>query len=109
MAVQLPPHKLTESNNTRRIDIFSWSIETTAAPIINAVESDALQASLGFPLPEMTFGNNTLLIRHNPTGWEYQFDAAHALKQVRGGVLQPGDGAVKVGYADAWLKSRSVN
>ncbi|KIJ37389.1 hypothetical protein M422DRAFT_178102 [Sphaerobolus stellatus SS14] len=106
MSVQVPPHKLTETNNTRRIDIFSWSIETIVAPIINASESDELQASLGFPLPEMTFGNNSLVIRHNPTGWEYQLDATHALKQVRGGELQPGDGGVRVGYADAWLKSR---
>ena len=108
MSVQVPPHKLTETNNTRRIDIFSWSIETIVAPIINASECDALQASLGFPLPEMTFGNNSLKIRHNPSGWEYQFDTEQALKQVRGGELQPGDGGVKVGYADAWLKSRSV-
>jgi len=106
MSSELPPHKLTETNNTRRIDIFSWTIETTAAPISNASQLDALQAILGFPLPEMTFGNNCLVIRHNPSGWEYQFDAEHALRQVKGGELQPGDGGVKVGYADAWLKSR---
>ncbi|KAF8592780.1 type 2A phosphatase activator TIP41 [Ramaria rubella] len=101
-----PPHQVSEYNNIRKIDIYSWTLETTAAPIINASESDALQAELGFPLPEMTFGNNALVLKHNPSGWEYRFDAEHALKVVRGGELQPGDGGVKVGYADAWLKSR---
>lgn len=103
-----PPHQVSESNGTRAIDILSWTLETTTAPISNASESDALQASLGFPLPEMTFGNNALVLRHNPSGWEYRFDAEHALKSVKSGELQAGDGGVKVGYADAWLKSRSV-
>lgn len=104
----LPHHQVSESNNTRRIDIHAWTLETTTASIINASEGDALQATLGFPLPEMTFGNNELVLRHNPSGWEYRFDAEHALKGVRSGELQDGDGGVKVGYADAWLKSRCV-
>jgi hypothetical protein len=104
----LPPHKLSETNNTRRIDIFSWSLEAITAPIINASESDTLQAKLGIPLPEMTFGNNSFELTHNPSGWKYRFDAENALKYVKRGELQPGDGGVKVGYADAWLKSRSV-
>jgi type 2A phosphatase activator TIP41 len=105
-----PPHQVSEysTNGTRKIEILSWTLETTTAPIINAAESDALQASLGFPLPEMTFGNNALVLRHNPSGWEYRFDAENALKCVKSGELQAGDGGVKVGYADAWLKSRSV-
>ena len=98
----------SSTNGTRKIDIQSWTLETNTAPIINASESDALQASLGFPLPEMTFGNNALVLRHNPSGWEYRFDTEHALKCVKSGELQAGDGGVKVGYADAWLKSRSV-
>lgn len=103
-----PPHQISESNGTRTIDIQSWTLESITAPISNASESDALQASLGFPLPEMTFGNNALVLRHNPSGWEYRFDAENALKCVKSGELQAGDGGVKVGYADAWLKSRSV-
>ncbi|KAF8514874.1 type 2A phosphatase activator TIP41 [Hysterangium stoloniferum] len=102
----VPPHKLSETNNTRRIDIFSWSIETVAAPIINASESDTLQATLGIPLPEMTFGNNSLELTHNPSGFKYRFDAENALKHVKRGELEAGDGGIKVGYADAWLKSR---
>lgn len=104
----LPPHKISETNNTRRIDIFSWSLETIVAPIITASEVDAMQANLGLPLPEMTFGNNSLVIRHIPSGWAYRFDAESALKWVKTGELQSGDGSVKVGYSDAWFKSRSV-
>ncbi|GJJ07201.1 hypothetical protein Clacol_001401 [Clathrus columnatus] len=104
--MNLPPHTTSETNNTRKIDIFSWSLETNVAPIISASEVDAMQANLGFPLPEMTFGNNSLVIKHNPSGWEYRFDTETALKWVKNGELQSGDGSVKVGYSDAWFKSR---
>lgn len=104
----LPPHTISETNNTRSIEVFSWTLKTFVAPIISASEVDAMQASLGLPLPEMTFGNNSLVIRHNPSGWEYCFDTESALRLVRNGELQPGDGSVKVGYSDAWFKSRSV-
>ena len=60
----------------------------------------------GLPLPEMPFGNNSLIIRHEGLGWEYKFDALEALRLVRLGNLEPGDGGVKVGYAKEWLKSR---
>jgi type 2A phosphatase activator TIP41 len=102
----VPPHKLFESPNSRTIEINGWSITATTNAISNAHESDTLQAQLGFALPEMTFGNNTLELLHQPSGWRCAFNARDALACVRGGEMQEGDGAVKVGYADAWLKSR---
>lgn len=105
-AAGLPKHTLHEENGFRSIDINGWNISVTNNSIVTASEADALQKSLGFPLPEMTFGRNKLRLLHTPTGWEYTFDASNALKGVRNGELGPGDGAVKVGYADAWLKSR---
>lgn len=38
--------------------------------------------------------------------WIYEFDTLHALLGVKKGYLEPGDGGVKVGYAEEWLKSR---
>lgn len=38
--------------------------------------------------------------------WIYEFDTLHALLGVKKGQLEPGDGGVKVGYAEEWLKSR---
>lgn len=60
----------------------------------------------GLPLPEMPFGNNSLVIRHETLGWEYKFDTLEALRLVRLGDLRLGDGGVQVGYAKEWLKSR---
>ncbi|KAG5639672.1 hypothetical protein H0H81_005855 [Sphagnurus paluster] len=105
-AVAIPHHKLSESPNSRSIDIFDWFITTSTNPISNAADCDALQATLGFPLPEMTFGSNLLTLEHRPSGWKYTFATDAALKAVKNGELQEGDGGVKVGYADKWLESR---
>jgi hypothetical protein len=104
--VAVPQHKLSESPNSRAIEINDWVIIASTNPISSASECDALQASLGFPLPEMTFGSNYLSLEHQPSGWKMMFDTHNALKCVKKGELGEGDGGVKVGYADAWLKSR---
>ncbi|EMD40591.1 hypothetical protein CERSUDRAFT_111181 [Gelatoporia subvermispora B] len=107
-AISIPKHQLQESPNSRSIEIGDWLITARTNPISNAVEGDALQASLGgIPLPEMPFGNNSLELVHRTSGWRYVFDAEKALKGVKNGQLEEGDGGVKVGYADAWLRSRT--
>ncbi|KAL4243875.1 TIP41 family protein [Abortiporus biennis] len=106
-AIQLPHHTLTEEPNSRTIEVFDWRITASTNPISNAPECDALQAKLlGMPLPEMTFGNNHLELVHKPTGWKYEFTTEEALKGVKFGELGEGDGGVKVGHSEAWLKSR---
>jgi hypothetical protein len=106
----IPGHEMASSSlppsNCTSIDTNGWSISAYKYPISNATQLESLQGTLGFPLPEMTFGNNRLVLKHNPSGWEYSFDTISALETVKSGDLGPGDGAVKVGYADAWLKSR---
>jgi type 2A phosphatase activator TIP41 len=105
-AVAVPQHKLSESPNSRAIEIFDWTVTAKTGPISSARHCDTLHAALGFPLPEMTFGYNLLRITHRPSGWTYAFRAEDALKGVKNGPLDEGDGGVKVGYADVWLKSR---
>lgn len=105
-AVALPEHKLSESPNSRTIEIFDWTVTAQTGPISSATHCDALHAALGLPLPEMTFGSNSLRITHRPSGWTYAFRAEDALREVKNGPLEAGDGGVKVLYADAWLKSR---
>jgi type 2A phosphatase activator TIP41 len=103
-----PPHDVKISANEKTIKIFDWEIRATVLPISNAAELDSLQTSLsGLPLPEMTFGNNCLLLKHTKTGWEYRFDAESALKGVRMGEARPGEPDVKVGYSKAWMDSRA--
>ncbi|KAH9943208.1 type 2A phosphatase activator TIP41 [Epithele typhae] len=107
-AVALPEHRLLESPNSRAIEIGCWTITSCTNPISNAGQCDALQAAIGgIPLPEMTFGSNSLELEHRESGWKYSFSTEEALRSVRNGELQEGDGAVKVGYADAWLRSRT--
>ncbi|KAG6373808.1 TIP41-like family-domain-containing protein [Boletus reticuloceps] len=106
-AIAVPQHTLSESGSARTIDIYGWVITASTNAISNASECDALQAALGFPLPEMTFGNNYLSLEHRPSGWKLVLDTKGALSAVKGGELEEGDGGVKVGYADAWLRSRT--
>lgn len=108
-AVPIPDHRLSESPNSRTIEIGPWTITANTNPISNARECDTLYAAIGgIPLPEMTFGNNLLELEHRPSGWKFAFTTKEALLGVRNGELQEGDGGVKVGYADAWMKSRYV-
>jgi hypothetical protein len=50
--------------------------------------------------------NNHLSLEHRPSAWKLTFDDRGALSRVKGGEDGEGDGGIKVGYADAWLKSR---
>jgi type 2A phosphatase activator TIP41 len=105
-AIAIPQHKLTESPNSRSIEIYDWFITASTNPISNAPECDAIQSLLGIPLPEMIFGNNFLTLEHRPSGVKYSFTAQKGLQNVKKGDLVDGDGAVKVGYADKWLETR---
>jgi len=104
-----PPHTLQESPNSRSISIADWYITASTNPISNAPECDALYASLGIPLPEMTFGNNYLTLVHKPSEAAYAFTTPEALRAVKKGELGDGDGGVKVGYAEKWMRSRQVS
>ncbi|KAJ7797308.1 type 2A phosphatase activator TIP41 [Mycena olivaceomarginata] len=107
-AVAVPIHKLLENPTSREIRIHDWSVIVSTNPISNAGALDAMHASLGFPLPEMTFGANFLALQHAPSKWRLEFATPDALRGVKNGELGAGDGGVKVGYADAWLRSRTT-
>ena len=91
-------------------DVFNghgWTITSHKYPISDAEELHEIQSQLHFPVPEMTYGNNKLVLRHNSTGWEYVFETLGALQAVRAGE-EASDTEIKVGHADAWLKSRYI-
>ncbi|KAJ6616280.1 type 2A phosphatase activator TIP41 [Mycena sp. CBHHK59/15] len=106
-AVAVPVHKLLESPTSRAIQVYDWTVTVSTHPISSAAACDVLHATLGVPLPEMTFGANFLALEHRPTRWALQFAPREALAGVKNGALEPGDGGVRVGYADAWLRSRT--
>lgn len=105
----VPEYQLSNpSPHISAISIDAWEITSSKKPISNATQLDQLHLSLGIPLPEMTYGDNWLSVRHKASGWEYRLETQAALAFVRNGELQPGDGGVKVDYADKWLSSRRV-
>lgn len=103
----IPKHHVEETETTRSVTLPAWTITAENHPISNAAHLDRLGLELGIPMPEMTFGHNLIRLKHRESGWEYQFDTLHALQHVKNGPLEDGDGAVKVRYADEWLKSRT--
>jgi type 2A phosphatase activator TIP41 len=108
-AAAIPHHRLHESKNSKSIELSGWYITASTDRISSASDCDALQAFLGFALPEMTFGRNRLTLEHQPSRWKYSFTTEAALKAVKNGELEEGDGGVKVGYADKWMESRYVD
>ncbi len=106
--VLMPDYQLYESPNSRSIKLGPWTITASTNPISSAHECELLQATVGIPIPEMTFGRNFLKLEHHPDAWIYTFSTEGALKAVKVGELEDGDGGVKVGYAEKWLQSRRV-
>ncbi|KAJ3735202.1 type 2A phosphatase activator TIP41 [Lentinula guzmanii] len=74
-AIHLPKHTLLESPNSRTILVGSWRITASTNPISNAPQCDQLQSKLGtgndggIPLPEMTFGSNSLKVEWKAGGF----------------------------------------
>lgn len=104
--ISMPDYQLYESPNSRSIKLGPWKITASTNPISSAHECELLQATVGIPIPEMTFGRNFLKLEHHTDAWVYTFSTENALRAVKVGELGDGDGSVKVGYADKWLQSR---
>lgn len=99
--------QVSQSSNGSTIKKYPWTITSSTQPISNAVEIATIQDELnGLPIPEMPYGNNSLVIKNDPVGWEYSFTALEALRGVKLGAFEEGDGGVQVGYAKEWLQSR---
>ncbi|KAK9368357.1 TIP41-like family-domain-containing protein [Lipomyces kononenkoae] len=83
-----------------------WSIHTAKRPILNSDEIDQMTSLIKIPVPEMIFGNNHVIIRHDSCGFEVGFNAVDALDRVaKHG--NPDGGLVKVSYSDSWLKDKA--
>lgn len=94
----------TPTQQPAEFDIGEWHIETNQTSILSAPEIDAATARLGLPMPEMIFGNNYVLLKHAPTGFEMRFNTLAALDLVD--KTGERDGLVQVSYSKAWQKSR---
>ena len=81
----------------------NWTITTTKYPICKSSEIDALTAALGIAPPEMIFGNNSVRVRHEPSGFELVFAARDALDVVD---KTGSAGMLKVAYSEEWQRMR---
>jgi type 2A phosphatase activator TIP41 len=117
------PPRPFDHGSSKGIQLDSWRLTSTKLPILNATESDAYvlhsllllfygfeltalsaplrnsaQDQLHLPLPEICFGNNTLVLQDSSTGLCFEWNALDALKAVEK------DTEVKVAYADEWAR-----
>ncbi|KAI2470422.1 TIP41-domain-containing protein [Annulohypoxylon bovei var. microspora] len=80
----------------------NFVISSRKLPISKSGPIDAMERSLGIPVPEMIFGDNMVAIRHAPTGWGVEFNAYDALDAVD----KTDRHMLQVAYAKSWSASR---
>ena len=95
------PHTLSYTHASRSIAIAGWTITATKLPISSSSEGDQLSATLGIPVPEMSFGNNSVNIA-GPNGWQCEFNTQEALDAVD----KTGSQGMKVSYSEQWNRTR---
>ncbi|GAA5976763.1 hypothetical protein JCM11641_000864 [Rhodosporidiobolus odoratus] len=108
-----PPPLHLESDpsaGTRSVHIHAWTVTSTKLPILSIPQADALSTDLDLALPEIIFGNNSLRLCHDPTGFEIKWDANAMLSEVKKGEGwedRPGAGPVRVKHADEWKRGQA--
>ncbi|KPV78502.1 uncharacterized protein RHOBADRAFT_721, partial [Rhodotorula graminis WP1] len=94
------------------ISLHGWTVTSTKRPILSIPESDAASAQLDLALPEICFGNNSLALHHEPSGFTLEWntlDMLAAVKKGDGWDAQPGAGAVRVAHADEWSRGQAAS
>lgn len=82
--------------------VHDFKIETQKLPILKAGPIDEMTKNLGIAPPEMIFGDNYVLIEHEPSGWSIKFDAFGALDRVD----KTGQAMLQVAHSGEWKASR---
>lgn len=90
-------------NETPSISVGDWEIYTTKRPILSSDEIDEEQERLGFPIPEMIFGNNKIEIKNvKYPDFLISFNTKDALSLVDKDV----ENLLKVSYSKEWFSTR---
>ncbi|ODN79446.1 hypothetical protein, variant [Cryptococcus amylolentus CBS 6039] len=76
--IQPPQFSVKTERHKHSITIGPWTIIATKKPILNGKEIDASEKALNLPLPEMTFGNNSLTLTYEPPTSSTQTSLASA-------------------------------
>lgn len=81
-----------------------FKITTRKLPILKAGPIEEMTSKLGITPPEMIFGDNSVSIEHERTGWSINFNSFDALDRVD----KTGEAMLKVSYSKEWQKNRYV-
>lgn len=89
------------------ISIGGWSIGAKNLPITKDADTDSLRRDIGGAqaVPEQLFGNSSLEISHEATGFRMRFDARSALTAWHSQNLPP----LQLSHAQEWRQSRQAN
>ncbi|GAA6023741.1 hypothetical protein JCM10207_000242 [Rhodosporidiobolus poonsookiae] len=108
-----PPNVTSDpAQGQRSIQLHGWTITTTKLPILSIPQADQTSADLDLALPEIVFGNNQLLLRHEESNFQIKWDMKDMLAAVKKGEgwdAQPGAGAVTVKHADEWKRGQTAS
>ncbi|KAI0841805.1 TIP41-domain-containing protein [Hypoxylon sp. FL0890] len=94
------PDHISQATTSHRQGNFV--VSSRKLPISKAGPIDAMENSLGIPVPEMIFGDNIVAIEHKPSGWKIEFNAYDALDAVD----KTDKNMLQVAYAKSWSASR---
>jgi type 2A phosphatase activator TIP41 len=94
-------HTLTTTDISGSISIAGWTVTSTKRSISSSAECDQLALDLNIPMPEMTFGNNSVSVE-GPNGWKCEFNTREALDAVD----KTGSQGITVAYSEAWNRTR---
>lgn len=97
------PSASTPEASTVTFRKHAWAISTRKLPISKASAIDAMNESLGIPVPEMIFGDNIVALTH-ASNWQINFNPYDALDRVD----KTDKTMLKVAYAKDWSSSREV-
>jgi type 2A phosphatase activator TIP41 len=98
-------HVLNTTRSSRSITIHNdWTITSAKLPISSSSSCDELASQIGIPMPEMTFGGNSVCIE-GPKGWKCEFNTREALDLVD----KTGSQGIKVSYSEQWNKTRYLH
>ncbi len=117
-----PKYSLQEGSHGTTMKIGDWTITSTKRPILNISQIEAAERELCLPLPEMTFGHNSLTLEYNQSSGSrfahedaptsdsgpvrIAFEAMEALRLVATGEgwEERVGGGVLVSMAETWSK-----
>ena len=102
MASNGNPHTAREANGSNSVIRGGFKISTTKLPILKAGPIEEMNAKLGITVPEMIFGNNSVLIQHPATGWSLDFNTFDALDRVD----KTGENMLQVAHSKEWQSTR---